>query len=136
MRNQIIIGTLIVAASAGLIGLYMYNKKVPGLENVQADYSLSADELFDAFEQNEADALLKYENKVIAVTGKIASIKHGEVSSNVVLLAENALAGGINCSFSDLNKQLVTSELVTIKGRCQGFLMDVVLNNCTIDDKN
>jgi hypothetical protein len=135
MRNKIFIGLILAGLIAAALGFYMFNKKVPGLESVRADFNLTANELFDAFEENEQAAMAKFENKVLAVTGKIINIKHGEVSSNVILHADNAMAGGINCSFSSLNKQLIEDQTITIKGRCQGFLMDVVLNNCTIDDE-
>lgn len=135
MRNQIIIGLILASLAAAILGFYMFNKKVPGLDNVKADFELTANELFDAFNENEHEALIKFENKVISVTGKILNIKHGEVSSNVVLQAENALAGGINCSFGTVQKNIDKNDIITIKGQCQGFLMDVVLNNCTIQDE-
>lgn len=123
-----------VGLTGAFIGYYMFNKKVPGLENLEADYSLTANELFDAFDQNEPEALLKYENKILSVTGTVSSVKHGEVSSNIILHADNAMAGGINCSFNDRMNMVEKGQKIIIKGRCQGFLLDVILNNSVINE--
>ena len=132
MRNKIIIGFVLLALAGGLMAFYMFNKKVPSLENIKSDFALTANELFDAFNLNEEEALLKYENKVLEVTGKIVSIKQGEVSTNIILFAEDAMAGGINCSTTNLVSDISKGQNIKIKGRCQGFLMDVVLNNCIV----
>ena len=105
------------------------------MEDVAPDDSLSADELFNAFDADEATALSKYEGKVIAVTGEVVNITSDSSSFSVTLGAENALAGGVNCSFHDKTKGISTGDQVTIKGRCQGFLLDVVLNNSSLVKK-
>lgn len=131
MKTKIIISLLILGLIGAAVGYYLFTMKVPGLENVDPDYSLTANELFDAFEADEAASLAKYEGKVIAVSGKIDRIKTTETNTNVTLYAENALAGGVNCSFNGIVSGISEGDRITIKGRCQGFLMDVVLNNCS-----
>jgi len=128
--KKILITFLFLLAIGGGIGFYMFNKKVPTLEKTKADFELTANELFDEFENDENAALTKYEDKVIDVTGTIISTKENDGTWNVILEAENAMAGGINCSFSKDPGELGKTH--TIRGRCQGFLMDVVLNNCTV----
>ena len=132
MKASNILYIILILGAIGFgIGYYLFNKKVPGLENVTADFELSADQLFDAFDQDESAALAKYEGKVIAVKGKASRIKATDSTTNITLYAENAMAGGINCSFNSVVHEIKKGDNVTIKGRCQGFLMDVVLNNCT-----
>ena len=131
MKAKIIIAVLFLVFAGGATGLYLFNMKVPGLEGIRADYQLEANDLFDAFDQDEASAMSQYENKVIEVSGKVVSVKNtDEGQANVILEAVNAMAGGVNCSFNHPVEDLTKGELVTIRGRCQGFLMDVVLNNC------
>jgi hypothetical protein len=131
MKKYIIIGILLAIGAAVSIGLYMYNKKVPTLEDATADYVMTANDLFDAFDMNETEAMAKYENKVIEVTGEVISVKNGEKESNIILLADMAMAGGVNCSFKyKQDQEIEDGTMVTVKGQCQGFLMDVVLNNC------
>lgn len=113
-------------------GYYMFNRKVPGLENIKPDFTLSADELYDEFERNEEAAFLKYGNKVILVTGVVESVKENDSLLNIIVKADNALTGGVNCSFSKKITRPVPGDKIEIKGRCIGLLMDVIMNNCTL----
>lgn len=131
MKTKIFASIVIIGLLGAAVGYYLFTMKVSGLENVKPDFELTADELFDAFEENESASLVKYEGKVIAVTGMVARIKSSELTSNVTLEAKNAMAGGINCSFNGMVSSISKGDKITVKGRCQGFLMDVVLNNCT-----
>jgi hypothetical protein len=132
--KKLLVLLLLLAVVAGSIGYYFFNKKVDSLENTEAHFSLTADELFNAFEQNEVEAQKKYVDKVLLVSGLVSNVKLQDSLSTVVLAAENAMIGGVNCSFSIQPKGVSKGETVSIKGRCQGFLMDVVLNNCVIAD--
>lgn len=130
MKRKIMVGLALLAIIGVSTGFYMFNKKVPGLENAKADFSLTANALFDEFDASELPALNKYEGKILDVTGEVVSVKNKDGQSNIILLAENAMAGGINCSFKSKQTDLKKGDTATIRGRCQGFLMDVVLNNC------
>lgn len=130
MSKKIIAAIIIILVI--IVGLYQYNRKVPSLESINADYSLSSNELYDAFENDEKQALTLYENKVIDVSGKVLSIKEEGVTSVIVIESENAMIGGINCSFNEKINNIQEGQVLTIRGRCQGFLMDVILNNCII----
>ncbi len=130
MKTKMLLSLLLIGLLGLAIGYFLFTMKVPSLENAKADFELTADELFNAFDENESAALIQYEGKVIAVSGKVSRIKTSETTSNITLDAQNAMAGGINCSFNEIVSQINKGDTVTIKGRCQGFLMDVVLNNC------
>jgi hypothetical protein len=111
-------------------GVYLFTKKVPGLDRVQTDFELSADDLFLAFETDESAATQMYENRVILVSGKVQSVS--EDGLNLILATNNGLMGGINCSFPAPLKAIQVGEQIQVKGLCQGFLMDVILTNCLI----
>ena len=117
-----------------IVGWYFYTMKVPGIDGVEADYNVTADELYNAFEQEEAKAMELYEGKVISVQGEIISIKDNEKGTNITLKAENAMIGGINCSFNNAINEQSKGDIIRIKGRCQGLLMDVILNNCVVNE--
>ncbi len=131
MKTKIIASILIIGFIGLAVAYYLFTMKVPGLENTEANFELTADELFNAFDENESASMVKYEGQVIAVTGIVSRIKLSESTSNITLDAKNAMAGGINCSFNEIVANINKGDSVTIKGRCQGFLMDVVLNNCS-----
>jgi hypothetical protein len=130
MKKYILLGILSLIIVGGGIGYYMFNKKVSTLENTTSDYVIGANDLFNEFDANESEALKKYENKIIEVTGKVISVKNNDNDSNIILEADMAMAGGVNCSFKyKQDEEITKGSIVTIKGQCQGFLMDVVLNN-------
>lgn len=125
----LILAFIIIGAS---LGLYFFYQKVPGLDDVKPDYRLTANELFDSFEQNEKESLTKFEGKVIEVRGEVSQVNESDTTLTVVLAVENAIIGGVNCSFQNVATKVTKGELVSIKGRCQGYLMNVILTNCTL----
>lgn len=130
MKKIILIGLLVVLLAA-VYALYLFNKKTSGLENTKADFVLTSNELFDSFEKDETTAMSLYENKVVEVTGLVFSVQKTDSISSITLIADNAMIGGVNCSFNHTQVNAVEGQEVTIKGRCQGYLTDVILNNCT-----
>lgn len=125
----IIVGIVVLAAA---YGFYLYNKKTPSLENTTPDFTLTAENLYNEFSADEKEALKIYEGKVIQVEGEILSISQSDSISNIVLNADGALFGAVNCSFKNLKPSFQKNDNVTVKGRCQGYLNSVVLNNCAI----
>lgn len=129
---KILLGVLAIGLVAGAYGIYAFNKKVPGLEKTRADYSLTADEIYSAFEMDEAAALEKFDGKVVEVSGTVLSVKTENEQNNIIIAAESAFGGGVNCSLSSPVEGIEKGMTIKIKGRCQGYLMDVVLNNCHV----
>ena len=133
MKKSIILVLAAAVVIGGVVGLYQFNKKVPTLDNVTADFTLSADDLFAEFDDNENAATSKYQGKIIEVNGQVARTKIDTSNFNVILKAKGSMMGGINCSLRDQDTSPPSKgQTVTIKGECRGFLMDVVLNNCVI----
>ncbi len=129
MRKFVIVIIIFLIVGA-FIGWQYYQKGVPTLESVEADFALTADELFDAYDTDEAEASKLYDQKVVEVTGTIVAITEQEKGSNITLEASNALMGGVSCGFATLPETAQMGTIFTCRCRCQGFLMDVILNNC------
>jgi hypothetical protein len=119
----------------GAIGFYYFNKTVEGLENKVADYLLSSDELFDAFDQNEPEAQEKYVGKILEIRGEVIRTNLNDSIPTITLKAENSMFGGVNCSFPKAIKHVNNGEVIVVKCNCQGYLMDVILNNCMVVKK-
>lgn len=134
--KKIIFGLLAILLIGGLIGFYQFNKKVEGLEDVEADFILTSDELFDAFEKDEPAAQANYVGKVVEVSGEVARINLTDSLQSIVLTAQNSMIGGVNCTFSQNIENIAVGDQVSVKCQCQGYLMDVVLNNCSLVRKN
>ncbi|WP_412986509.1 OB-fold protein [Pontimicrobium sp. IMCC45349] len=127
-----IISFLVLIAVA--YGVYMFNKKTESLHKVKPEYTVTANQLYMEFANNEKSAILKYEGKIIEVTGEVIMVTKTDSISNVLLGAEEALLGGVNCSFNELENNLQKGEIITVKGQCQGYLTSVILNNCVIGE--
>jgi hypothetical protein len=125
---------IIIAVSGILAALILYNKKHPDVAKVKPDYIISSSLLQKAFEDNETTASSIYINKIIEVSGKIASVKPGENNIlSITLVTGNDLSSVI-CTFpsnTDTSK-FSAGEEITLRGECSGFLMDVLLNNCAV----
>lgn len=132
MKKAVIIISVLVAAAAIGYGFYMFNKKTPSLEKTTPDYTLTADELYRDFSTDEVSALKKYEGKVLQVTGAILNITQTDSISYIVLNAEDALFGAVNCSFNNLGEIPKKEATIVVKGICQGYLTNVILNNCVL----
>jgi UDP-2,3-diacylglucosamine pyrophosphatase LpxH len=61
--KRVLIALLFLALIAGGIAYYQFNRTVPTLEEVEADFEMTANELYSAFETNEKEALEKFEGK-------------------------------------------------------------------------
>lgn len=136
MRRKYLLIAILVWVLLIAMGLYIYNKPHSSAANIKPDYSLDATDLYKQFQQDEAVANKKYLDKVIEVKGTVAEVQRSGKNATVELRGESAM-GGINCSFTNMEPNIqITSKgsLLTIKGKCSGFLMDVNLVDCVVEE--
>lgn len=128
---------LIIFVIAGILAMsYVFRAPENSVANENSAYTLTADELFTAFEENESMANEKYLGKVIEVSGTINEIEKTDNGQLVLLLSCSSPLGGIRCTFESkqhqVSKQVSQGSACTIKGKCSGMLMEVVLDNCSL----
>lgn len=104
------------------------------MESATADLQASASALLTAFEMDEASANTQYLDKVVQVSGVVRSSSRDDAGNvSVVLQTDNEMSG-IICQLDELTEHARTDfkpgEQVVFKGKCTGFLMDVVLVRC------
>jgi len=119
----------------GATAFYWYQKPRASLTNVKPAYSLSAKDLYAAFQQDEKKANQQFLEKVIEVTGTVDNMQLTDSTVSVQLVADDM--GGINCSVrknKDHGEAMpAKGSAVKVKGRCVGFLMDVNLVDAVIE---
>jgi hypothetical protein len=123
-----------IALSAILAALYMYNLKHTDMAKAKPDFVITASSLQKEFEDNETAASTRYINKILEVTGTIASVKQaGNNVLNISLITGSDLSSVI-CTFPAIadSSKFRTGNEITLRGECSGFLMDVLLNNCAV----
>jgi hypothetical protein len=123
-----------VALSAVLAALYFYNLKHTDMAKAKPDFVLTASLLQKAFETDENAASKKYINKILEVSGKIASVKPAENNVLSISLVTESDLSSVICTFSSVSdpKKFSEGAEITVRGECSGFLMDVLLNNCAV----
>ena len=127
---SVIFGLLIVIVVAYLI---VMNLPKASVKNKEADFRLSATELYEAFETDEKKANKQYIGKTMVVKGRVVSVEEDDKGSPVLILDGGGDMGGVLCTFEgDTKLQIQPGEEATVKGLCTGVLMDVVLNKCVL----
>lgn len=123
-----------LAVGGILAGLYMYNLQDKDLRKVKPDFIMTASELQRAFENDEADAGSKYINRIIEITGEIESVKPGENQTLVITLKTENPLSAVSCTMQaeSITPEFDAGDQVSLRGQCSGFLMDVLMNNCTV----
>lgn len=132
MRENLVRNILYAIAAIGLVAiLIMQIWRGPGsIYDEEPDFRKTASELYEEFENNEKAALKKYTDKIILVEGRVS--KSVETGEGATLILSSGGMGGVNCSMGEWPRGnlAIEGDLVRIKGRCTGFLMDVLLKDC------
>ncbi len=97
---------------------------------------ITARELYAKYEANEIQADDLYKNKLLEVSGVIENIAKDILDNPYVSLKTDNLIGSVQCMLADSEKQkasqLKKGASVTVEGKNDGKLMNVVLRNCKI----
>jgi hypothetical protein len=131
--KKILLGALVLALLGGIYGYYQYNRGVESLENKKADIAMTGADLLKAFETNEAEANKSYLDKVIEIKGKVVKFEKSSEKNSLYLETGNEMSSVI-CEMenSQKNDNIKEGDVVSIKGKCTGYLMDVVLVQCVL----
>jgi len=123
-----------IALSAILAALYYYNLKSTDMAKAKPDIFITASALQKAFEDDETKASIDYINKILEITGNIASIKPAENGVISISLVTESDLSTVICTFPAVRDTSVfrVGDQITLRGECSGFLMDVLLNNCAL----
>jgi Tfp pilus assembly protein PilE len=129
--KKIIISLLVVAVLGGIVAYMQYNKPHQNIEKASAEAKIEATALFEAYTKDEATANQKYTGKIVEVSGKV---KAADGTTKINLEVGDAMFG-VSCSLDPKNSAattLIAGNTATLKGKCDGFNMDVQLSNCVI----
>ena len=102
------------------------------------EVTVSAYEIYQAYEANEVAADLKYKEKIIQVSGVVESIGTDFMDTIYVSLSvgDEYEISSVQCFFADSHKadaaSLSKGQRVTIKGLGDGYLMNVLIRGCTL----
>lgn len=125
---------MFIALAGILAALYMYNLKHTDMAKARPDFVITATAFQKEFEDNEAAASAKYINKIVEITGTIASVKPADNNVINISLVTGSDLSSVICTFPAISDPSLVKagDVITLRGECSGFLMDVLLNNCTL----
>mgnify|MGYP000398021914 CR=1 FL=1 len=128
--KKIVLPIILLSIVVAVVAYNVYNKPHVDVADAKADLTVTAKNLFSEFSKDEVKANTQYLDKIIQVQGLIQNLKVENELGVVTLKTEDDF-GTVQCNLSreatSNFKLLKENDLVTIKGICTGYLMDVVL---------
>jgi hypothetical protein len=138
IKKYLLIIAIIALASALFVLRYTFRKSETSVTGKQTQIEVIVSEIIQTFESNEKLGDSLYLDKIIIVSGKVESVSEDSTGVTIYLREDDAVSG-VLCSFSKdvINVLSVAKgERLKIKGICTGFLMDVVMNKCVLENGN
>ncbi len=132
--RKIFLAILLLTLVGGVVTYVMYNKPHQNISDLKAEITVSSEQLFADFENDESTANKKYLDKLVQVNGEIMAISKTETGMPQVTLSSDDELSGVICELDELSDHprvdFEIGEKVSFKGKCSGMLMDVVLVRC------
>lgn len=133
MKKTIYLLIAILLILGGIFAYQQYNKPHRDASTESPFTTITAEELFDAFDQDEINSTAKYVDKVLEINGTVIEILEGREGEYSLVLKTNHPVFGIKCAILSENPSPpeVGAE-VTIRGICSGFNSDVEISRCIL----
>ena len=127
----VVVGVVVFIA----VWRYTFRKAETSVSSAKAELEILATDLVKKFENNEDSANAAFLDKVILVIGTVDNVKQDSTGTNIYIKEQGEMAG-VMCSFSNDMVDPVgikTGEQLRVKGICTGYLLDVVINKCSLE---
>jgi hypothetical protein len=114
--------------------LYVFRSNPDSVKKFKPDFTLTAREITSAFEEDENNANKLYLVKVILVKGIVKEVTTSD-GENIIIYLDGTLTGGVSCLFKldeISGMEIKPGDTLSIKGKCTGFILDVVLTKCCL----
>ncbi len=134
--KKLIYAIIVLILFGFAIGYYLFNKPHKDYSSAQIELSISAHDIFRAYNEDELRANQLYQDKVIAVSGIVSGIDLNQKKATIIYLESDDPLFGIQFTMlpSDSSQylKLKKGDKTTLKGLCVGFTNDVVFTNATV----
>lgn len=129
---------LVAIVVVALVGLRMYFKPHADVNKLKADFTIDATALINEFQEQEDAATAKYSEKVLEISGTLAS--KSQLTNGTTLLVLEDEMEGISCQLDSnwvvTNQEVIDSlepgSPVTVKGVCKGYLMEIKVSPAVV----
>ena len=137
MKKRVLILILLIVCAGAIIGYKMWNQ--PFKDPRQGDaIKVTAIQLLQDFSTNESTAQQKYVpqkpgDKIVEVSGEIKEIGKNEDGETFYILKTNDEMFGVKCIMDkDEIKNSKPGDTIIVRGFCDGYNMDVIVNRCKL----
>lgn len=113
---------LLAAVASSIFSMTLTGCGHSSTSGMEAEYTLTSDEVVQEFLDNDTAASSKYIDKVIAVSGPVFEIDKTDGKITGVKLSSDEMFI-VNATFQEPVEDIEQGE-ITIKGVCSGFLGD------------
>lgn len=137
LRIVVLILAVVIIGGAAFVKFVIFRKSDPSVASKKPDIEIASGALVKNFEMDENSSNSKYLNKILLVTGRVDNITANK-DEVTIYLKDKDQTSGVMCSFTKgqiPGDAVVVGNTVKIKGICNGYLMDVVLNRCSLENK-
>jgi hypothetical protein len=134
------VGFLLALLAGGFFYWYGFLRTEKPILKMKPDFEISADSLYGLFAADENAATEKFGGKILLLKSSLLAREEDE-KGNVTLVFVDPMMG-VTCTIDSaqavsqkaLIGNLIPGQIITVKGRCDGMLMDVKLSKCAIVD--
>lgn len=120
---KIILVLILASAAYAMYIIYKPHRDVRSENNY---ITVSAQSIYDQYKSDEAKANKMYLDKAIQVTGEVEKIEKNKDGKQVISLKTGDPIGNVRCTLKDFT-DIPTEKNVTIRGICQGYILDVTI---------
>ncbi len=137
MKKKILLASILVLLISGISVWYyvfVYSKNHHREVANEKGITVAAREIVKEFQLNEKTANGKYLNKAVVVTGEVSDIKTDQAGQITVTLKSDDTFSNVFCTLKSGNLKPEIGKTIRVKGICNGFLSDVVLNEAILEN--
>ena len=136
MLKKVIFPLLIIAlVAAGAVYYYVFVYSVQNHRNINDEDAITviADSLSQNFATDEVIANAKYLNKVLEVKGVVIDTASNQLGKPTLTIGNASSMANVFVTLSERPvAPIKLNDTIRVKGICNGFLSDVVINDATI----
>jgi hypothetical protein len=120
----------------GLLVIQKWNNGGAATTVRAADAAVDVTDLYREYEMDEAAANRKYKGKELLISGAVRYVDRDVAGTLFLTLRGNDLFSSVQCYFNDESASKLASlrpgDVVEIRGRCTGLVINVLLKECAI----
>lgn len=132
-KLTVIVTVLILLAGFAMwFYVFQYSKTHHRNLDNETAINVSAKQIVADYINNEKTANSKYLNKAIEIQGEVLNWGKDQAGNNTVTLKTGDAFANVFCTFKSGEVVAGKEKTITIKGVCNGFLSDVILNDAVI----